>query len=69
MTPHKPEACRKENEMLMEYDMIEPSKSPWACSVTMAKKKDGQLRFRCGCGNDKGRMLDSPHRREPLQVG
>ena len=30
MTPHKSEACRKEIEMLMEYDMIEPSKSPWA---------------------------------------
>ncbi|XP_063711606.1 uncharacterized protein LOC134839908 [Symsagittifera roscoffensis] len=29
MTPHKPEACRKEIEMLMEYDMIEQSKSPW----------------------------------------
>ena len=31
--------------MLMEYDMIEPSKSPWACGVVMAKK--GQLRFCC----------------------
>ena len=39
MTPHKSEACRKEIEMLMEYDMIEPSKSPWACGVVMAKKK------------------------------
>ena len=29
MTPHKSEACRKEIEMLLEYDMIEPSKSPW----------------------------------------
>ena len=47
MTPHKPEACRKEIEMLMEYDMIEPSKSPWACGVVMAKKKGGQLRFCC----------------------
>ena len=45
MTPHKSEACRKEIEMLMEYDMIEPSKSPWACGVVMAKKKGGQLRF------------------------
>ena len=33
--------------MLMEYDMIEPSKSPWACGVVMAKKKGGQLRFCC----------------------
>ena len=46
-TPNKSEACRKEIEMLMEYDMIEPSKSPWACGVVMAKKKGGQLRFCC----------------------
>ena len=26
MTPHKSEACRAEIEMLLEYDMIEPSK-------------------------------------------
>ena len=30
MTPHKLDACRKEIEALLEYDMIEPSKSPWA---------------------------------------
>ena len=47
MNPHKSEACRKEIEMLMEHDMIEPSKSPWACGVVMAKKKGGQLRFCC----------------------
>ena len=47
MTPHKSEACRKEFEMLMEYDMIEPSKSPWACGVVMAEKKEWQLRFWC----------------------
>ena len=47
MTSNKSEACRKEIEMLMEYDMIEPSKSPWACGVVMAKKKGGQLRFCC----------------------
>ena len=39
MTPHKSEACRAEIEMLLEYDMIEPSKPPWACGVVMAKKK------------------------------
>ena len=27
--------------------MIEPSKSPWACGVVMAKKKGDQLRFCC----------------------
>ena len=47
MTPHKSEACRTEIEMLLEYDMIEPSKSPWACGLVMAKKKGGQLRFCC----------------------
>ena len=47
MTPHKSEARRKEIEMFMEYDMIEPSKSPWACGVVMAKKKEAQLRFCC----------------------
>ena len=47
LTPHKSEACRKEIETLLEYDMIEPSKSPWACGVVMAKKKGDQLRFFC----------------------
>ena len=46
MTTHKSEACRKEIEMLMEYDMIEPSKSPGR-GVVMAKKKGGQLKFCC----------------------
>ena len=45
MTPHKSEACRAEIAMLLEYDMIEPSKSPWACGVIMAKKKGGSLGF------------------------
>ena len=45
MTPHKSEACRAEIEMLLEYDMIEPSKSAWACRVVMAKKKGGSLGF------------------------
>ena len=45
MTPHKSEACRAEIEMLLEYDMIEPSKSPWACGVVMAKKEGGSLDF------------------------
>ena len=47
MTPHKSDACRKEIETLLEYDMIEPSKSPWACGAVMAKKKGDQLRFCC----------------------
>ena len=47
MTPHKSDACRKEIETLLEYDMIELSKSPWACGVVMAKKKGDELRFCC----------------------
>ena len=47
MTPNKSDACRKEIETLLEYDMIEPYKSPWASGVVMAKKKGDQLRFCC----------------------
>ena len=47
MTPNKSDACRKEIETLLEYDMIEPSKSPWTCGVVMAKKKGDKLRFCC----------------------
>ena len=45
MTPNKSDACRKEIETLLEYDMIEPSKSPWACGVVMAKEKGDHLWF------------------------
>ena len=47
MTPNKLGACRKQIETLLEYGLIEPSKSPWACGVVMAKKKGDQLRFCC----------------------
>ena len=47
MTPNKSDASRKEIETLLEYDMIEPSKSPWACGVVLAKKRGDQLRFCC----------------------
>ena len=47
ITPHKLEACRAEIEMLIEYDMIEASKSPWACGVVKAEKKWGSLFFCC----------------------
>ena len=39
MTPHESEACRAETKKLLEYDMIEPSNSPWACGVVIAKNK------------------------------
>ena len=45
MTSNKSEACRAEIAMLLEYDMIKPSKSPWACGFVMAKKKWGSLGF------------------------
>ena len=45
MTPHKSEACRAEIKILLECDMIEPSKLPWACGVVMAKTKGGSLGF------------------------
>ena len=45
MTPSKSDACGKERETLLEYDMIETSKSPWACGVVMAKRKGTKLYF------------------------
>ena len=42
MTPNKSDACRKKIETLLEYVMIEPSKSQWACGVVMAKKEGDQ---------------------------
>ena len=44
---YKSDSCRAEIEMLLEYDIIEPSKSPWACGVVMAKNRGGQLRLCC----------------------
>ena len=47
MTPHNSDACRAAIEILLEYDMKKPSKSPLACGVVMAKKKRGQLSSCC----------------------
>ena len=47
MTPNKWDACRKQIETLLEYDLLEPLKSPWACGVVMAKNKGDQIRFCC----------------------
>ena len=70
MKPHKSEACRGEIDMLLEYDMIEPPKSPWACGVVMAKNKRAAwvlLRFLLlERGNDKRCVPDTANRREPL---
>ena len=45
MTPHKSEAYRKNIEMLLDYEMIQPPNSLLACVVVMAKKKGGKLGF------------------------
>ena len=47
ITPRKSKASRSEKEMLLEYDMIKPSKSPWVCGILIVKKKRRQLRFCC----------------------
>ena len=47
MTPKKLDASREENETLLEYDMIQPFKLPWACGVLMVKKKGDQLSLCC----------------------
>ena len=64
MTPHKSEACRAEIKMLLEYDMIEPSKLPWACGVVRAKKKGGAAKILLRLslferGNDKRCVPDT----------
>ena len=72
MTPHKLEACRAEIEMLLEYDMIEPSNLPWACGVVMAKKKGAAqvlLRLSLPEPSDiKSCVPDTANRREPLET-
>ena len=37
--------------MLLQHELIEPSKSPYTCGVVMAKKNGEQLRFCCGFRN------------------
>ena len=72
MTPHKSDACRAEIEKLLEYDMIKPSKSPWACGVVMAKKKGvAKILLRLLLperGDHKGHLPNTTHRREPLEA-
>ena len=72
MTPHKLEACRAEIEMLLEYDMIEPSNLPWACGLVMAKKKGAAqvlLRLSLPEPSDiKSCVPDTANRREPLET-
>ena len=51
MTPFKTEKANEEVRMLMEMGLIEPSYSPWACGIVMAKKKGNQLRMCCDFRN------------------
>ena len=37
-TPSKSDTRRKKIETLLEFDTIEPSKSPWLCGVLVVKK-------------------------------
>ena len=70
MTSRKTKACRAEIEMLIEYDMIEPSKSPWACGVIIPQKKGAAyVLLRLSLlehGNKKRSIPDTANRREPL---
>ncbi len=47
MAPWKAEKTNEEVRHLLSLDLIEPSYSPWACGIVMAKKKGNQLRFCC----------------------
>ena len=35
----------EETNRMLEFGIIEPAASPWACNVVLVKKKDGSLRF------------------------
>ncbi len=47
MAPWKAQQANEEERHLLSVDLIEPSCSPWACGVVMAKKKGNQHRFCC----------------------
>ncbi len=47
MASWKASQANEEVRHLLSLDLIEPSYSPWACGVVMAKKKGNQLRFCC----------------------
>ena len=51
MTPFKTEKANEEVRILMEMGLIEPSYSPWACGIVLAKKKGNQLRMCCDFRN------------------
>ncbi len=47
MNPNLREEVEKQIKELEKHDMIEPSKSEYACPVVMVRKKDGSYRFCC----------------------
>ncbi len=47
MASWKAAQANEEVRHLLSLNLIEPSYSPWACGVVMAKKKGNQLRFCC----------------------
>ena len=47
MSPEKAERANQEVRNLLALEMIQPSLSPWASSIVMVKKKNGELRFCC----------------------
>ncbi len=47
VTPLEREYIREVVDTLIADDIAEPSNSPWGCTVVLAPKKDGTLRFCC----------------------
>lgn len=45
VSSHEREAIRTQVDDMLNDDIIQPSKSPWAAPVVLVKKKDGTLRF------------------------
>ena len=61
--------------MLLEYEIVEPSKSPWAYGIVMTKnqkeRRTATILLRLSLherGYHKGRLPNSTHRREPLET-
>ena len=51
LNPTLRKEVEKQLKILQENDMIEPSKSEFACPVAMVRKKDGSYRFCCDLRN------------------
>lgn len=45
VSPKERSAIRQQVKEMLDDDIIQPSKSPWASPVVLVKKKDGTLRF------------------------